>query len=247
MPVLTLKFKENEIKSFPLQKGETITIGRKSSNTVIIENLAVSGHHAKVDSVGEGFLLADLQSKNGTFVNEQLINTHWLKHEDVVTIGKHTLVFAYAEDEERPAEEEPEQPEGMDQTMVMNAQQQQAAMGSSGDTKPELPESTADPEKTLPQEAAAVLTYLTGGQGEFEMAKKIVKIGKAAANDLVVGGLMVGQTAATISQRPNGYYLSYVSGMSKPKVNGQAVKTSIQLNDFDEIEIGNTKLQITFK
>ena len=85
MPVLTLKFKDNVIKSYPLQKGETITIGRKSSNGIVVENLAVSGHHAKVDAVGDGFLLSDLESKNGTFVNEQLVGTHWLKHGDAVT------------------------------------------------------------------------------------------------------------------------------------------------------------------
>ena len=61
----------------------------------MIENLAVSGHHAKIDSVGDGFVLIDLQSKNGSFVNEQMINSHWLKDGDVINIGKHSLIFHY--------------------------------------------------------------------------------------------------------------------------------------------------------
>ena len=57
----------------------------------------------------------------------------------------------------------------------------------------------------------------------------------------------MGQTACTISQRPNGYSLSFVEGMTKPKVNGQQVKESVMLNEFDNIEIGNVKLQFFFK
>ena len=95
MPILTLKFKKNKIAEHPMQKGRSITIGRRSNNDIVLENTAVSGHHAKIDAIGDGFVLTDLQSKNGCFVNEQLVTSHWLKHGDVVNIGKHTLVFAY--------------------------------------------------------------------------------------------------------------------------------------------------------
>jgi len=80
-----------------------------------------------------------------------------------------------------------------------------------------------------------------------EIKKKLFKIGKSVSSDLVVSGLMVGQTSATISKRPNGYSLSYVEGMSKPKVNGNAVKESVMLKEFDVIEIGSAKLQFVLK
>ena len=79
MPMLTLKFKKNTIADYPLQKGKSVTIGRRTNNDIVVENLAVSGHHAKIDSIGDGFVLTDLQSKNGCFVNEQLVTSHWLK------------------------------------------------------------------------------------------------------------------------------------------------------------------------
>ncbi len=99
MPTLTLTFKDNTIATYRIEAGQSITIGRKASNDVPIENLAVSGHHAKIDSVGEGFLLTDLQSKNGSFVNQELVSSHWLKEGDSILIGKHTLIFTYDEDE----------------------------------------------------------------------------------------------------------------------------------------------------
>lgn len=237
MPTVTLKFKDNVLGDYKLQKGQSLTIGRKESNDISIENLAVSGHHAKIDQVGEGYLLTDLQSKNGSFVNKQLVQSHWLKHGDVIVIGKHTLLFTYGEGETRP-----EQEANMDQTMVMDTDKYREMLGqaTAGAAEGGAPQ-------PAPAQKVGVLSYLAGGEGEIELTKKLVKIGKNASNDIVVGGLMMGQTAATISQRPNGYSLSFVEGRTRPKVNGETVKESVMLQEFDNIEIGSVKLQFFFK
>ena len=230
MPTLTLKFKENTIAEYPVKKGQSLTIGRLNDNEVVVENLAVSGHHAKLDSVGEGYLLTDLQSKNHTFVNQQMITSHWLKHGDVIVVGKHTLIFA---DEEGAAAQPAEAGGGdMDKTMVMDTSAHRELVAKSEVQKPEA----AAP-------SGAMLSYLSGGEGEVPLNKKLFKIGKAAGNDIVVGGLLMGQTAATISQRPNGHFIAYVGGRAKTKVNGEVIKETVKLNDFDTIEIGSLKMQ----
>lgn len=235
MPTVTLKFKDNVLGEYKVQQGQSLTIGRKESNNISIENLAVSGHHAKIDQVGDGYLLTDLQSKNGSFVNKQLVQSHWLKHGDVIVIGKHTLVFTYDEGEAHADKET-----NMDQTMVMDTDKYREMLNQASG-------GSAEGGEKKPSQNIGVLSYLGGGEGEIELTKKLVKIGKNPSNDIVVGGLMMGQTAATISQRPNGYSLSYVEGMTKPKVNGQQVKDSVMLNEFDNIEIGPVKLQFFFK
>lgn len=93
MPIIALKFKEQIIDKFLMESGQTITIGRKESNDITIDNLAVSGIHARIDSVSATFILTDLQSTNGTFVNEQLVSTHTLRNQDIILIGKHQLIF----------------------------------------------------------------------------------------------------------------------------------------------------------
>ncbi len=236
MPKLTLKFKDNVVGEYELETGKSLTIGRIDSNDIVIENLAVSGHHAKVDSVGEGFLLTDLQSKNGSFVNDQQVTSHWLQHNDRIMIGKHVLVFQYLKGEDRPKTAAAPSG-GMDQTMVMDTGQYRKMMEKSGKTAG----------AGLKGEPIGVLSYLAGGEGEVEITKKLFKIGKSGSSDLVVGGLMTGQTAATISKRPNGYSLSFVEGMAKPKVNGTTVKESVMLKEFDVIEIGHIKLQFVLK
>ena len=234
MPKLTLKFKDTKISDFLLEEGRNVTIGRRESNDIVIENLAVSGMHAKVDSIDKGFLLTDLKSKNGTFVNGQLVATHWLGHGDTVSIGKHTLVFTYAEGEERVADGKG----GMDKTMVMDTEKYRDMLSkSSGNVAATIRK----------KESKGVLSFLSGGDGEFEIKKKLIKIGKDTANDIVIKGLMIGKTAATISKRPKGYYLSYVGGMAKPKVNDAVVKESVLLNEFDIIELGPVKIQFIYK
>jgi len=235
MPLLTLKFKDNVIQDFTLQKERSIAIGRRNDNDIVIENLAVSGHHAKIDSVGEGFVLTDLQSKNGCFVNERLVTSHWLKHKDVISIGKHTLTFEY-----QPGEVHPASPSGqMDKTMVMDTSKYRDMMSKSDSNKlsPRM-------KKSAP---GGFLSYLSGGEGEVELAKKLIKIGKDPSCDIVVNGLGVGRTAATISKRPNGFYLSFVGGMSKIKVNSKIIKESVPLKEFDIIELGSVKMQFFTK
>ncbi len=237
MPVLTLKYKndENKLGEYILNKGETIMIGRLEDNDIVIENLAVSGHHAKIDSVGHKYLIADLNSKNGTFVNDHKISSpHWLNHGDIIIIGKHYLIFNYI----------PEELQNQDS----QKQNQDTVNLSSGDYQKIISRNARKTGGTdSGDEPVGILSFLEGGEGEMELAKKLIKIGKNAASDIIVRGLTMGQTAATISKRPNGYYLSYVGGLSKPRINGKVLKDSVLLNQFDIIEIGSLKMQFIHK
>jgi pSer/pThr/pTyr-binding forkhead associated (FHA) protein len=160
---------------------------------------------------------------------------HWLNQGDTVAIGKHMLVFEFQEGENRPPTPQTDQ---RDQTMVMDTGQYRDMLDKSGDA----PRAQAEAGKPV-----GMLSYLAGGEGEVELSHKLIKIGKDAGSDIVVSGLTVGSTSATISKRPKNYVLSYVSGLSKPKVNGRAVKQSVALNEFDVIEIGSVKLQFFTK
>jgi pSer/pThr/pTyr-binding forkhead associated (FHA) protein len=72
---------------------ETLTMGRKADNTLVIEDPAVSGHHARIVKVQSVFFLEDLMSTNGTAINGRPITRHQLHDADVITIGRHRLIF----------------------------------------------------------------------------------------------------------------------------------------------------------
>ncbi|MBF0180732.1 MAG: FHA domain-containing protein [Magnetococcales bacterium] len=81
------------IKEIPLDK-EIVTIGRGWGNDVRIPYDSLSRMHAQVMRAGPNkYLIKDLASKNGTFVNDSKVREHRLKHKDRVTLGKYTLTF----------------------------------------------------------------------------------------------------------------------------------------------------------
>ena len=92
MPRLVLSLDGVVLREVALTKDRT-TIGRRSHNDIVIDNLAVSGEHAVIyNSAGEVYL-EDLGSTNGTTVNGQPIKKHLLQSGDAVEIGKYRLKF----------------------------------------------------------------------------------------------------------------------------------------------------------
>lgn len=96
MPKLTLQFEGRLLKEYSVGVG--LTIGRAPDNAVIIDNPAVSGHHARVFSESGAVILEDLNSTNGTFVNGQHTKRHVLRAGDVLQVGKHQLVFEHTQE-----------------------------------------------------------------------------------------------------------------------------------------------------
>ncbi|HEX2957166.1 MAG TPA: transglycosylase SLT domain-containing protein, partial [Chitinispirillaceae bacterium] len=75
-------------KRYLLPDG-AVSIGRNAQNTVILENeKSVSGHHSIIYKSPERILFQDLQSTNGSFVNEQQITEKELIAHDVIGFGK---------------------------------------------------------------------------------------------------------------------------------------------------------------
>ncbi len=83
MTKIILKFKDKVLKEIPVEK-ELITIGRKPDNDIEIDNLAVSGHHARIFKMEDWFLVEDLNSLNGTFVNGKMVQESPLKNGDEI-------------------------------------------------------------------------------------------------------------------------------------------------------------------
>lgn len=74
-------------KVFTLSRGE-ISIGRDTSNDIVINVAEVSRKHARLILKGGGYVLEDLGSTNGTFVNGQrIIAPHVLRPGDVIMLG----------------------------------------------------------------------------------------------------------------------------------------------------------------
>lgn len=100
--------------SFGIGSGRT-TIGRAPGNSIEIPESSISGHHCEIHVDERGVFIKDLQSTNGTFVNDQPVTEIWVQPGQIVQFGN--LQFTLAVEQVTIAvpvatTAQPEEPEG---------------------------------------------------------------------------------------------------------------------------------------
>src|SRR5881275_1564286 len=105
-PYLTVVVNHKEVLRKPLVG--TTTVGRSLDCTLWLEDPSLSRRHCQLEEAleGDGWVVTDLNSRNGTFVNaKRILERTPLNHRDVITIGKvHIKFHAYGYVPPRPAD-----------------------------------------------------------------------------------------------------------------------------------------------
>lgn len=70
-----------------------VSIGRHPECTIYLDDVTVSRRHAEVHQVGGAYVVRDLGSLNGTYVNQERVEERQLGHGDELQIGKFRMVF----------------------------------------------------------------------------------------------------------------------------------------------------------
>ncbi|MDP6415004.1 MAG: FHA domain-containing protein [Gammaproteobacteria bacterium] len=203
---LELSFNSTILGEYSLDK-EVLTIGRKEDNDICIDNLAVSGHHAKLLTIFDDSFLEDLDSTNGTFIDGVAIEKHPLKNGDVFVIGKHEL---------RYVNESASNEDDADKTVLIRPKTEQfpppnpVADNASVDYEPEKIQAAGD---DLDNARLQILNGSGAGK-ELRLSKASVKLGKSSAGII------------QINKRPDGHFivcLDQPSGTAPSRVNGEDI------------------------
>ncbi len=208
-----------------------LTLGRKHINDLHLDDPGVSGSHAKVLTVGNDSFLEDLNSTNGTFINNKRIQKAPLRDQDLIRIGEFEL--RYLSDVSSVDDD-------MEKTVILQA-------GSVTMQDPEQkPAAPATPASAAPTPAAPSPAAPTSE------AKLTVVDGPSKGKSLSLSKLLTrvkgpnGQSSV-ISKKEDGYYmLNTLTEDMAPLVNGSPVPVgSTKLNDGDVIAMGNNQLKFT--
>jgi hypothetical protein len=245
MAKLVLTVDDEVLSEHPINK-ECITIGRRPDNDIHIENPVVSGQHCQIITILNDSFIEDLNSTNGTLVNNKKITKHALANGDVIMLGTHHLKYVNEFASSVASGDD------FEKTMVINT----ATMGmptSMADERTkesmnEIAEALAEsgskseaepaPVQAEPQELSASLKILSGSNAgkELQLTKALTTLGKP------------GTQVAAISKRPQGFSIINVesSDDQQPMLNGSALGKGMQpLNSGDVIEVAGIKMEFT--
>ncbi len=92
--ILVVKRGPNAGSRFWLEEGVT-TVGRSPSSTIFLDDVTVSRQHAEIRRERDSFVVSDVSSLNGTYVNRERIDTAALHSGDELQVGKFRLVFLH--------------------------------------------------------------------------------------------------------------------------------------------------------
>jgi len=248
MAKLYLKSGDSVLQEVMLTQATT-TIGRLPDNSLRIDNLAVSGHHAKIYWNDGHYVIEDLGSLNGIYVNDKRVGKATLIHGDQVKIGNHNVEFR---NEGTAALGAPAPKVGpsvpkLDETVILDtklAREMIAKMGA-----PTTAARSATGEALPPRERIGLLQVVEGksDQDKYVLTGKMTMIGKSDMATVKLKGFFAPVSAALISKRDNKYFIAPSERKIKLKVNGEESPNQRELNAGDIIEVGRFKATFSFQ
>lgn len=210
-----------------------IKIGRKSTNDIVLDSLAVSGEHAAITKVGERFYVEDLGSTNGVLVNGEAVTRCKLKNQDLVDFGRYHLRFL--------------QDEVFEATQPTDFKVTSTPTRLGGHTvMPDLKTLIAEKHE---QNAHVPMAAKAAEKNVIKDAKLIILNGANTGKLLTLNKTLTtlgtpGVQVSVITKRSQGYFLAHIEGSAVPVVNGAVVgKQGRELQSHDVIELGGVKME----
>jgi pSer/pThr/pTyr-binding forkhead associated (FHA) protein len=230
MARLILSLRGRELDKFLIGQGKLV-IGRSPESDIKIDNPAISRKHALVEYTGDGYVVQDLGSSNGSYLNGQRITEpSTLKPGDVIGIAKFELQF---QDDARSEIEKMTGEMDMEATMMVDSEKMAKSFSSTGTSEAPAP---SGPRKLVVLKGEA-------NTKELPIERDTVTIGKASSCDLVVKGFFLDKIEATLTYKDGKYILAPFGGAVK--LHEEKLEKPKALKVGDTFTVGKTVLAFT--
>jgi ABC transport system ATP-binding/permease protein len=222
---LTIEDDEGQKTVVPLVRDE-YTVGRRDGHTIRLTERNVSRDHARLKKDSDGYVIEDLGSYNGVFVNgHRLVEGQRLVAGDLILIGDYRIEAHNEEAQARPipAVVPPTKPSTVPPPTVAAAPQTRAAR----DQKPHR------------------FVLLSGGDGgrEFPLDKPTMTVGRGEEADIRVNHSSVSRMHCEVHSLDNEQFEVIDSDSANGiRVNGQDIKRAL-LAPGDTLELGDVVLK----
>ncbi|MGI9103172.1 MAG: FHA domain-containing protein [Terriglobales bacterium] len=254
MAKLYLKFESAVLKEFALAQG-VVTMGRLPDNLIQVDNLAVSGHHAKIYWDVDHYVLEDNNSLNGTFVNNRRVSKAVLKDGDEVLIGKHIIAFKdewhdeAAGDKTQPVEKTMPMVPTLEATVILDTKKAKEMLARQAPTAAPGAAAAAAPAPVAPaRERTGLLTIMEGktDHKQYTLSGKMSVIGKSDMASIRLKGWFAPKVAAVITKRDGKYFAASQEKNVKVHINGALIAGQQELSEGDVLEVAGVKATFTF-
>ncbi len=230
----------------PYPLAEHFVIGR--AGDLRLGDARVSRRHAKVVLSEGQYVLEDMQSANGTYLNDDKINTpRAMRAGDIIRTGPFKIRFELQDDAPPVPPQAPSmQPQAMVDATLESEPSPVAGQQPPPPAFPNVPQTGAAPptaeERTgsaeVPADGASVILRL--GQERLSL---VVGDRLPLCHTVSLDATEVVGESASLVRRADGYWLEPIPGKVCVQVNGQAMSVPVQLNAGDMVKVGPVELE----
>ncbi len=227
----TIYHNNEHIKTYEID-SPNITVGRLPENDIPIASISVSRRHLRIEQdTTRQYILTDLNSLNGTFVNNQKVSITKLSDGDKITIGKYGILFEIASDDSEVVE-----------TSIID--KKDTPLSPEHAAKPTMKVNVVDGKEPPPDDVVDItdktpMLIETSKHVVYKIDKPVMSIGSSENDDIFVEGFLISDGHVLIEQDSEGTWIHANKLMGKVKINGKK-ENKHKLVHKDQIEIGTS-------
>lgn len=220
----TVYHNDVSVKTYELDR-QSISIGRLPENDISIASMSISRRHVKLElDAGNHYVLTDLNSLNGVFLNNKKVSRATLTNGDRLSLGKYSILFEDVRFEE--------------DTQAIRATRLQQLSGNT--TRPDTGRSSstkAEKDDTATTQVPVLIE--TNKHVIYKLDKPMMSIGSSEKDDIFVEGFLIANAHVMIERDGDGTVLHANKLMGRFKINGRKTN-KCALRHKDRIEIGTS-------